>query len=327
MAGLAYRTALPVYRKLRRLKNRVLNLVDPPVVVLIYHRVNVLPSDPHLLAVSPENFRAQMRFLKRNFQVVRFEEDWADLKGPAVAVTFDDGYADNAREALPILEEVGVPATFFVSTGTLGTREEFWWDELERVILGEAALPARFRLEDRVHGRSWPTATREERLALHGELHPLVETLGAARREEWLEQLRAWAGLDRTGREANRPLTPEELKTLAASRWATIGAHTVTHTPLALLSEEEQRQEIVGSRQQLERLLGREITVFSYPFGRKNHYDRTSVRLCRETGFRRAASNFPGQAHRWTDSFQIPRQLVRNWDADTFAARLKDFWA
>jgi peptidoglycan/xylan/chitin deacetylase (PgdA/CDA1 family) len=101
--------------------NRLLNLVDPPVVVLLYHRVTTLTSDPEMLSVSPDNFRAQMRHLKETVPLVRFEEDWTKVSKPAVAITFDDGYADNALEALPILEEVGVPATFFVSTGTIGT--------------------------------------------------------------------------------------------------------------------------------------------------------------------------------------------------------------
>jgi peptidoglycan/xylan/chitin deacetylase (PgdA/CDA1 family) len=154
----------------------------------------------------------------------------------------------------------------------------------------------------------------------------MAQKIGPAQREVWLAQLRTWAGLDRSGREENRPLTPEELQTLAESPWATIGAHAVTHTPLSVLSEDEQRYEIISSRDKLEKLLGREITVFSYPFGTKDHYDRTSVRLCREAGFRKAASNVPGQAHRWTDLYQIPRQLVRNWDAGTFAARVRGFW-
>lgn len=304
----------------------MLNLVDPPVVVLIYHRVAVLPSDPHMLAVSPENFRAQMRFLKRNSRVVRFEEAWSGLREPAVAVTFDDGYADNVLEALPVLEEAGVPATFFVSTGILGRSGEFWWDELERILLGEADYPPMFRLADHQHNRTWPAATGEQRLGLHAELHKLAGGIGEARRQGWLRQLRDWSGVGDAGREINRPLTPEELRRLAASPWATIGAHTVTHARLSALSEDEQRHEIASSKGQLEGLLSREITVFSYPFGGKDHYDRTSVRLCREAGFRKAAANFPGQAHRWTDPFQIPRQLVRNWDEGTFASRMRGFW-
>lgn len=317
--------AQPIITAARKARNRLFNLVDPPVVVLIYHRVTTLPSDPQLLTVTPDNFRAHLQYLKRNFPVVRFEADWSQVRKPAVAVTFDDGYADNALEALPILEEVGVPATFFVSTGTTGTRREFWWDELERVILGEKKYPATFTLDDRRFGRSWPTEDLPQREAMYRDLHPLMMRIDAAQREAWLEQFRGWAKLDGTGREANRPLTQDELRRLAQSPWATIGAHTVTHTPLSTLAEDEQRYEIITSKRQLETLLGREITVFSYPFGRKSDYNGTSVRICREAGFVKVAANFPGQAHRWTDHFQLPRQLVRNWDPDTFAAKMKGF--
>jgi peptidoglycan/xylan/chitin deacetylase (PgdA/CDA1 family) len=326
MSAPLHQAALPLYRQLRQLKNRVLNRIDPPVVVLIYHRVTLLPSDPHLLAVSPENFRAQMRFLKRDFQLVRFEEDWSDLKGPAVAVTFDDGYADNALEALPILEEVGIPATFFVSTGNLDTLLEYWWDELERIILGDRSMPESFTLRDSRFERTWPTVTLEDREELYRKIHLQMMKLDPAGREDWLMQLRRWAQLDETGREAYRAMTDDELRCLAGSKWVTIGAHTVTHTPLSTLSAEQQRREIFSSKHQLETLLGKAITVFSYPFGRKNDYNRVSVQICRELGFIKAASNFPGQVHRWTDSYQLPRQLVRNWDIDTFASRVKDFW-
>lgn len=319
--------ALAGYRRMRRLKNRLLNLVDPPVLVLLYHRVAVLPSDPHGLAVSPENFRAQMHHLKENHRVVRFEDDWSSLKKPAVAVTFDDGYADNLLNALPVLEEVGVPATFFVSTGTLGTREEFWWDELERIVLGEGNPRSRFSLHDPEFARNWPASTRQERLVMHDELHPLMRKIGPQRREDWLEQLRAWAGVDRAGRVSNRPLTPDEMRTLGASPWATIGAHGVTHTALSTLSEKEQWEEIISSKARIEDLLGSGIRIFSYPYGNKTHFNGTTIRLCRQAGFWKVAANFPGQAHRWTGHYKIPRHVVRDWSAETFSARLEDFWS
>ena len=121
-------------------------------------------------------------------------------------------------------------------------------------------------------------------------------------------------------------MTLEELRRLAASNWTTIGAHTVHHITLSVLAEEEQRQEIISARKYLEEFLQRKISVFSYPFGAKRDYTATTRRICREVGFSRAASNFPGQAHRWTDPFQIPRQLVRNWDLETFATMMRSFW-
>jgi len=310
-----------------RTKNRLVNLFDPPVIVLLYHRVTTIGCDPQLLAVSPENFRTHLHFLKNNFRVVRFEEDWSKIEKPAIAITFDDGYSDNVREALPILEELEVPATFFVSTGTIGSREAFWWDELEHLVLGERVLPERFELDDRDFGKVWPTATVAERQVLYDKMQPLMRDVEVPRREGWLRQLREWVGgMEEITCEAHRVMTLEELRRLARSRWATVGAHTATHAKLSSLSREEQRREIIGSKRQLEAWLGLEVSVFSYPFGAREDYTGETVDLCRKAGFVKVAANFPAQSHSWTDPFQIPRWLVRNWPAGEFAAQLKEFW-
>jgi len=326
MFGAAGDVFAPFYRALRRLKNRVLNLVDPPLVVLAYHRVTQLSTDPHQIVVTPDNFRAQMHYLREHCRCVRLDEDWREVRGPAVAVTFDDGYADNLYHALPILEEAEVPATFFICTGNLGSRNEFWSDELEWLILGAGNGSSRFTLDDREHGGSWLAANGAERQILHDQLQKLMLTIDATRREGWFEQLRRWKGEGRSTRENYRSLDHEELRTLAGSPWVTIGAHGVTHTPLAVLAEAEQRREIVASKHQLVELVGREIATFAYPFGGHRQFNATTRRLCRETGLRKAVTTLPGQVHRWTDPLQLPRQLVRNWDAATFAARLEGFW-
>ena len=164
----------PIVLAIRRARNLLLRKIDAPVVVLLYHRVATLASDPQLLAVSPENFRQQMCYLKDKFPLVRFEDDWSDVRTPSIAVTFDDGYADNALNALPILEEVGIPATFFVSTGNLDFigPESFW--EGFNTDLGEALgrrrnVNGRWRVspEDR-RGRRQAGQSRGRRLRLFG---------------------------------------------------------------------------------------------------------------------------------------------------------------
>jgi peptidoglycan/xylan/chitin deacetylase (PgdA/CDA1 family) len=325
-ARTVYRLGRGTCRKVCAVKNRFLNLIDSPLIILIYHRVADLRSDPEMLAVSPVNFRRQMEFLKRRFPILRFEEDWTGHKEPAVVVTFDDGYADNLHEALPILEEVGVPATFFISTGNIGTPNEFWWHRLERILLRECEFPSRFELKDARFGRSWETSTLELRKKLYAALSLCMLKVGPDCQENWLEQLDAWAKPGWDGKSSHRCLNRIELQKLAASPWSTIGAHTVTHSTLSVLNEKQQRNEILSSKQKLEQITGREITTFSYPFGRKQDYDRTSVRFCREAGFTKAASNFPGQVHRWSDPYQLPRHLVRNWSPETFAVQMETFW-
>jgi peptidoglycan/xylan/chitin deacetylase (PgdA/CDA1 family) len=307
-------------------RNLISNLLDPPVLVLTYHRVAKMQTDPQLLAVTPGNFRAHLQLLKKKFPVVRFEDDWTHITKPAVAITFDDGYADNEVAALPILEELEIPATFFVSTGTIGTAHEFWSDEVERIILGEWTFPERFELDDSRFKRTWPTATVGERHVFYREMLAAMKEVDAMRRNSWIRQLRQWARAGEEGREFNRAMTIKELELLGRSSWATVGAHTVTHTPLSSLPVAEQRREIEDSKRDLESWLGREVTVFSYPFGQRCDYTPESVDLCREAGFIKAAANFPGQAHRWTDPYQIPRLVVRNWPLDIFIKHLRRFW-
>jgi len=306
-------------------RNCLFNTIDPPVIVLTYHRVATLMADPQLLSVTPENFRAHMLFLKNNYPVLRLEDDWERVKELSVVITFDDGYADNALDALPVLEEVGVPATFFVTTGYIGTRQEYWWDELERLILGDWPFPGSFELQCGSFEREWPTATASERYVLYKDLQPLMKTVDHSTREGWIQQLRSWAHAGNVGRDTHRPMTIDELMLLDRSSLITIGAHTVSHSALSALSHMQQNNEILYSRVQLENWLGHKITLFSYPFGTKNDYTSESVSLCRQAGYFRAISNFPGQVHRWTDPYQIPRHLVRNWTDDVFQRKLREF--
>jgi peptidoglycan/xylan/chitin deacetylase (PgdA/CDA1 family) len=307
-------------------RNRVLNWVNPPVVILLYHRVTKLKKDPQLLSVTPENFRSHLQFLKKNVPVLKFEDDWSNVKKPAVVITFDDGYADNFVEALPILEEVDIPATFFIATGNIGLCEEFWWDELERIILDSHASPSYFRLRDEQFGRRWPTTVEIERYTLYKDMLRLINQVGPATRDNWMEQLRSWVKIGEYGRNTHRAMTVDELSNLAQSSLATIGAHAVSHTPLSSLTPEQQTREIGESKMQLERWIGREVKFFSYPFGGKADYNSMSIELCKKYGFVKAASNFPGQFHYWSDPFQIPRHLVRNWPLDVFYKKMCSFW-
>jgi len=315
-----------IYRGGRAIRNRLLNSIDSPVVILLYHRVKKLSADPEMIAVSPDKFSRHMQFIKQHFPVLRFEEPWHNRQKPAVVITFDDGYADNVQEALPILAEVGVPATFFVSTAHLDTAEVFWWHRLEAGLLGTGEFPPRFELQDPRFGRVWQTATPEQRQSLYASLSMLMRKLAPDQQQNWLEQLEQWAGPGDWSAGLHRMMTREELQSLAASPWATIGAHSVSHSALSELTGEQQREEIFSSKTALERMTGKPVTTFSYPFGRKCEYNQVSIKLCREAGFTKVAANFPGQVHSWTDPLQLPRHLVRNWSLEVFANELKGFW-
>ena len=95
---------------------------EPLGVVLLYHRVADLKTDPQLLAVSPSNFADHLRILNRDYLPVALTDLNSQTPKPPsrpvhVVLTFDDGYADNLHQALPLLKDASVPATFFVVAG------------------------------------------------------------------------------------------------------------------------------------------------------------------------------------------------------------------
>jgi peptidoglycan/xylan/chitin deacetylase (PgdA/CDA1 family) len=308
------------------MRARVRNLASMPMVVLIYHRVCELPHDPQQLAVRPDRFAAHMRTLRDAFEVLRFEQEWPPLRRPAVAITFDDGYADNFENALPILESVGMPATFFIATGYVGSGREFWWDELERALLnGAAGLRRVQRLGAVEFERAYDGASPEDRRALYQDLHPRLKKLSVADRENALAALHEAFPTSAPARNSHRVMAVDEVTRMGASKVVTLGAHTVWHQPLASLTVEAQRDEIGRSRAMLQEWTGRPIDVFSYPFGNHDDYTPQSVALCRDFGFTRVAANFPAVVRERTDPMQVPRFLVRDWPVDEFLYRLRRF--
>ena len=124
----------------------------PSAAVVLYHRVAVAPHDHHALAVSPEAFRSQVQHLCQSWRVLPLRTLAAaaasgDLPERGIALTFDDGYVDNLEIAAPILAELGVPATFYLTTELPGTRRRFWWDVLEEMLLWSDGCPERIELQ------------------------------------------------------------------------------------------------------------------------------------------------------------------------------------
>ena len=91
----------------------------PGLRVLMYHRVRAT-SEFDQLSVHPDRFEQQMAQLRRSGHVLSLDQALdgvrqGSITEPAFAVTFDDGYLDNLRVALPILKAHGIPATIFVT--------------------------------------------------------------------------------------------------------------------------------------------------------------------------------------------------------------------
>lgn len=296
-------------------------------LILCYHRVAELPQSPHQLWVSPQRFAEQMEVLAKKFVPVSLAEVAKGLRegkvpDKAVAVTFDDGYADNLWNARPILERFGVPATVFVATGLVDKEEEYYWDELERLLLRQET-PSRLTLAINEHLGRWQLATLEERLQAYWHLRDWLQSKTPEERETIMERLREHLGADKKGRPTHRLMTVDELRTISHDGLVDIGAHTVHHPDLTALPLERQWWEIVTSKVQLEEWLGRPVRWFAYPYGRGSI---ATQRLVQEAGFEVACAVAWDAVSKSTNPFWLPRLFVANWDGETFEQKLREVW-
>jgi peptidoglycan/xylan/chitin deacetylase (PgdA/CDA1 family) len=301
------------------------------VVILMYHRVNELPDYPYEIVVKPQNFAQHMRIIRKHYNPMRLLELAEALKHDSlpdrcVVVTFDDGYVDNFTQALPILEKYQVPATIFVATGNIDSGREFWWDELERIILKPAKLSQELELS--VDGKSyrWSTTTIEERNQARKDLHSLIKPLPFKERERHLDELAAWAGQTREGRPNHRTMRTDELRQLAQSKFIDVGAHTVTHPQLSAHSYEDQKLEIVEGRERLESIIGEPVKLFAYPYGSRADYDDSSARVAKSCGFEAICTTVRGNVNPGSDVLDLPRFPADDWDSKVFEYYLFNFF-
>jgi len=334
-----------VWQAARWVKNRF----TQRALILLYHRVIELSSDPYLLGVTPQRFAEHLDILRRHDRPMRLQQlvqalRAGNLPRRAVVVTFDDGYADNFYNAKPLLERYDIPATVFMITCSLGREREFWWDELERLLLQPGNLPEALRLRingkacqwelgeaahysevDYQHHRAWNVAndvpTTRHRLyhSLYQQLLPLAEE----ERRQVLEKILMWAGTEPMARQTHRVLSSDDVVRLADGGLVEVGAHTVTHPVLSALPAVVQRDEVGQSKARLEEILGSTITSFSYPYGK---YTAETAAIVQEAGFGSACAASNGVVWRGSDCFQLPRIGVRNWDGDEFDRRLRTFF-
>jgi peptidoglycan/xylan/chitin deacetylase (PgdA/CDA1 family) len=260
----------------------------PPLVVM-YHRISTEFADPYGIQVAPTVLRSQLEYLKANYRLLSLSEfvdalaSGCSLAGCA-SVTFDDGYQSVFTYAKPILEEMAVPATVFMTDHFI-SGQLFWWDRL-------AALADHARRADEAGAPDdafWETWTQ-------------LRALPPEDRDESLDRMTQDLGLDALP-PYPRPMSEWQAKHLA-SDLISIGAHTRTHPDLTVLTSDEMIAEIQGSRDDLEAFFGRPILHFSYPFG---EYNDEVIRQVGRAGFTGATIVRQRLLFGTVDRFTIPR--------------------
>ncbi len=330
--------------------NTIWEQINQHGIILMYHRVFDVPeqNDPWSLAVSPAHFEEHVKVLKELTQPVTLQEMAKSTKRAPngkkkSVITFDDGYADNYRYARPILEKHKVPATFFVVSGTIDSPREFWWDELEQLVLAPDDLPEAFNLTLSDKTYQWTVTSAFERknlrydegvfqipenktsisrIDLYFILWQILSHSSSEAKRDALDQIGLWKGCPVVARETHLPLRRQELQSMSASALCEIGAHTVSHPLLSALSLQEQSTEIGQGRADLETMIGKPVRSFSYPHG---DHDEHTLSILGKMRFDCACTTVQKPVLKGADPMQLPRMVVLNWEAQEFKQNLKQW--
>jgi peptidoglycan/xylan/chitin deacetylase (PgdA/CDA1 family) len=288
--------------------------------IFIYHRV--LPNKDPLFPgeVDSAEFDQDLRRIGAMFNVIPLldavrHSAAGTLPPRAACITFDDGYADNAEVALPVLQRHQLPATFFIATGFLNGGR-MWNDSVIEMVRrapdGSLDFSA-FGLG--VH----PVGSVPQRQAAINAMIGQLKYLPMNERLDMVIRLVDAVGI---ALPTNLMMTTSQVLQLHTAGMG-IGAHTVNHPILSSIDLVTARAEISQGKRALEEMIGERVPLFAYPNGKPNaDYRAEHVALVKDLGFEGAVSTAWGSCQGATDVFQLPRFSPWDRTALRFAVRM-----
>ena len=264
------------------------------MTILLYHGVR--PADdttsPDIRQKhTPETvFRRQMEAIKQAFTPITLSElvdaltEKRPLPARGICITFDDGYENNATTAAPILKELGIPATFFVTTGFLDGTTKLWVDRFETAY------------------------EKLQRSESDNVVRSRLKKLTPDEREKEIRQLEIEAGTSHLIHPLHRPMSWDHARNLVRDGFE-IGAHTVTHPILATLTSEEQQREIETSKQRIEQELRTTCRFFAHPNGQPGDWNEDTLRIVRNR-FDACFTTIDGSVKTGDDPFMLKRITI-----------------
>jgi peptidoglycan/xylan/chitin deacetylase (PgdA/CDA1 family) len=314
--------------KLRLLLNMLqvlLELLSPTgrharLAVLIFHRVLEVPDALFPEIPCAQRFEREMRWVSEWFNVLPLAEavqrlEKRSLPTRALAITFDDGYADNLTVAAPILRRLGLTATFFVTSGVLDGGC-MWNDTVVESI--RSFCGNQLDLTEIELGVVDASSVDHRRRAIESLLSAIKRKPYEERRR-LVDRIREMA---QVALPTNLMMRKDQVRQLARLGMG-IGGHTVTHPILSRLSDRAAKDEILKGKDDLAQIVGERIELFAYPNGVPQvDYEVRHVQIVRQCGFSAAFTTSPGAASYETDRFQLPRFTPWDRSRGRFGLRL-----
>ncbi len=269
-----------------------------PLVLLAYHGVQDIslsdyPFDEGTVSASCEAFDLQMNFVKKNFDVITFEnvmeyrEGNIPLPKRPLIITFDDGFSNNYQNAFPILRRHRLSATIFLVSGLMGTDEIFWW---ERVVYWIKHAENFFAIWKQL---GHPVPSQSDR-AQQFVLRYLKKIEDTERIRVLMEMEKKFPMKEKDSLfSLIRPLTWNEITEMSQGG-IEFGSHTVTHPLLSKVSDEKLLFELQASKTEIESKTGKEVLALAYPVGSPPEYSEKVVAVAKQVGYAFGLTYSPG---------------------------------
>jgi len=232
-----------------------------------------------------------------------------DLPPNPVVLTFDDGYKNNYSNAFPLLKKYKLPATIFVTTGFIDRTNYLWTDRLEFLIYNTNSTNVDLCWEN--NKLTLELSTDEQKKKKIHTIKALLKTLPETQKISFLDNLQNLLRVEYNWDKipsVHLPLTWDEIREMKSSGLISIGSHTVTHPILSKCSYEEQRKELLFSRNRIVEELNEDCILFSYPNGEITDYNHETIGLLKKTGYMGAVTTVVGYLdNNNRDNYQLNR--------------------
>ena len=304
------------------------------LTILMYHQVGESEYNGYYIAVSPENFEKQIRYLRKNYNIISLKELCAYIRSkelPAedcAVITLDDGYKDNYVNAYPILKRYNIPATIFLTSGYIGANQILWWDRVAKII----KIISRGKKEIKLQDDNYAEKLRNILISIYGKkvksiqeaidlLCVYLKSVPEKEKNMILNDLedKLQPYLDKTYNPGNM-LTWDEIIEMGKNG-IDFGGHTITHPILTKIGIEQVKDEILNSKNEIEKRINKNILHFSYPNGKEEDFNVETKKIVRESGYISACSTIDGENDLYTDLFALKRKGINNSPFYIFAFR------
>ncbi len=288
--------------------------------VFMYHRFSAQPQRRRMHVAL---FEQQLRAIAAEFTVMtmrevvqRYRAD-GELPARAAVITVDDGHRDFYDLAFPVLRRLGLPATLYVTSGFAAGHIWLWPDRLEHVLF-DASVPDAIAV-GRIGLLS--LATESERWRAWNAIVERCIDVYDADRLSVLEDVEAACGTSRPERPTAEFQAINWDQAIEMARdGVEIGAHTCTHPILSRIPQSNLRDEVEGSKLDIECAIQQPVVSFCYPNGRAADFNESVKSRVRSAGFTSAVAAYFADDD-WQDLFEIKR-IPASSDPDEFRNKL-----